>query len=259
MDKRGGAPALIDELTEFAAQPHFVYRHRWEPDDVVMWDNRCTMHQVTPLDPRERRVMHRTTIVGTEPVMAALSRHVAKARRWSIEHPAPEPRLAGPAARGHHRARPADHRPAPSSLGPRRAAATSSTSCWPTPAPATTSSRPCSCSAAGPIAPPGRRSCARSARPSSSPRVADEAERRERATRACAGDRRLRGSAARRSRWTRCWRRISRPPAGGSAAFAMCTARHPDLLASIADAAAARADGRCRFPRGLRAPGASTA
>ena len=71
----GMAPAdaqrLIAELVEFAAQPRFVYRHRWEPDDVVMWDNRCTMHQVTPHDPRERRVMHRTTIVGTEPVLAA--------------------------------------------------------------------------------------------------------------------------------------------------------------------------------------------
>jgi alpha-ketoglutarate-dependent taurine dioxygenase len=65
------ARRLIDELTTFAAQSRFVYRHRWEPDDVVMWDNRCTMHQVTPHDPRERRVMHRTTIVGTQPVLAA--------------------------------------------------------------------------------------------------------------------------------------------------------------------------------------------
>ncbi|MGA3397579.1 MAG: TauD/TfdA family dioxygenase [Acetobacteraceae bacterium] len=63
--------SLIDALTAFAAQPRFVYRHHWQPDDVVMWDNRCTMHQVTPHDPRERRVMHRTTIVGTQPVLAA--------------------------------------------------------------------------------------------------------------------------------------------------------------------------------------------
>jgi taurine dioxygenase len=63
--------ALIDELTAFAGQERFVYRHRWETDDVLMWDNRCTMHQVTPFDPRERRVMHRTTIVGTGPVIAA--------------------------------------------------------------------------------------------------------------------------------------------------------------------------------------------
>jgi taurine dioxygenase len=65
------ARRLIAQLTEIAADPRFVYTHRWETDDVLMWDNRCTMHQVTPFDPRERRVMHRTTIVGTEPVMAA--------------------------------------------------------------------------------------------------------------------------------------------------------------------------------------------
>jgi alpha-ketoglutarate-dependent taurine dioxygenase len=61
---------LIAELTRIAADPRFVYTHRWETDDVLMWDNRCTMHQVTPFDPRERRVMHRTTIVGQEPVIA---------------------------------------------------------------------------------------------------------------------------------------------------------------------------------------------
>jgi alpha-ketoglutarate-dependent taurine dioxygenase len=65
------AKALVAELAEFAGQRQFVYRHRWEPDDVLMWDNRCTMHQVTAFDPRERRVMHRTTIVGDAPVIGA--------------------------------------------------------------------------------------------------------------------------------------------------------------------------------------------
>jgi taurine dioxygenase len=64
------ARRLIEELSEFAAQPKYMYRHEWEPDDVLMWDNRCTVHAVTPHDPNERRVMHRTTIVGREPVMA---------------------------------------------------------------------------------------------------------------------------------------------------------------------------------------------
>jgi alpha-ketoglutarate-dependent taurine dioxygenase len=68
---RGFTRRLLEELTPFAAQPRFVYRHQWDPDDVVLWDNRCTMHQVTPHDPRELRVMHRTTIVGTEAVLAA--------------------------------------------------------------------------------------------------------------------------------------------------------------------------------------------
>lgn len=68
---RASAKRLIDELTAFASQKQFVYSHRWETDDILMWDNRCTMHAVTPFDPRERRVMHRTTIVGAEPVIAA--------------------------------------------------------------------------------------------------------------------------------------------------------------------------------------------
>jgi len=65
------ALTLIADLTKFAADPRFVYRHRWETDDVVIWDNRCTMHQVTPFDPGERRIMHRTTITGQDPVLAA--------------------------------------------------------------------------------------------------------------------------------------------------------------------------------------------
>jgi alpha-ketoglutarate-dependent taurine dioxygenase len=65
------ARQLIDDLTAFAAQPRFMYRHRWSPHDVLMWDNRCTVHAVTPHDPAERRVMHRTTIMGDEPVLAA--------------------------------------------------------------------------------------------------------------------------------------------------------------------------------------------
>jgi taurine dioxygenase len=66
----GAAHRLIEDLTAFSAQPKYMYRHVWEPDDVLMWDNRCTVHAVTPHDPGERRVMHRTTIVGREPVMA---------------------------------------------------------------------------------------------------------------------------------------------------------------------------------------------
>lgn len=58
------AVALIEELAEFSGQERFIYRHKWETDDIVIWDNRCTMHLVTPHDPMERRVMHRTTIVG---------------------------------------------------------------------------------------------------------------------------------------------------------------------------------------------------
>ena len=65
------AKAFFEELAAFAGQPRFVYRHKWQPGDVVMWDNRCTVHQVTPWDPSLRRVLHRTTIVGDGPPIAA--------------------------------------------------------------------------------------------------------------------------------------------------------------------------------------------
>jgi len=54
--------ALIEELIAFATQPQFVYQHRWAVGDLVMWDNRCTMHRGRPYDDTQRRVMHRTTI-----------------------------------------------------------------------------------------------------------------------------------------------------------------------------------------------------
>lgn len=65
------AVALVGELADFAGQDQFVFRHQWATDDIVMWDNRCTMHYVTAHDPNERRVMHRTTISGEEAVVAA--------------------------------------------------------------------------------------------------------------------------------------------------------------------------------------------
>jgi alpha-ketoglutarate-dependent 2,4-dichlorophenoxyacetate dioxygenase len=54
--------ALIEELIAFATQPQFVYRHRWTVGDLVMWDNRCTMHRGRPYDETQRRVLHRTTV-----------------------------------------------------------------------------------------------------------------------------------------------------------------------------------------------------
>jgi taurine dioxygenase len=59
---------LLDELFEHSAQPAHVYRHRWQAGDLVMWDNRCTMHRATEYDLRHTRAMHRTTIQGDRPV-----------------------------------------------------------------------------------------------------------------------------------------------------------------------------------------------
>jgi alpha-ketoglutarate-dependent 2,4-dichlorophenoxyacetate dioxygenase len=54
--------ALIEELIAFATQPQFVHQHRWRVGDLVMWDNRCTMHRGRPYDDTQRRVLHRTTV-----------------------------------------------------------------------------------------------------------------------------------------------------------------------------------------------------
>ena len=53
---------LLDELIEHATQRQFVYTHRWRVGDLVMWDNRCTMHRGTEFeDTRWVRDMHRAT------------------------------------------------------------------------------------------------------------------------------------------------------------------------------------------------------
>jgi alpha-ketoglutarate-dependent 2,4-dichlorophenoxyacetate dioxygenase len=57
--------ALIEELIAFATQREFVYQHRWTVDDLVIWDNRCTMHRGRPYDDTQRRVLHRTTVSDT--------------------------------------------------------------------------------------------------------------------------------------------------------------------------------------------------
>jgi len=56
--------ALLDQLWSFAELPEFVYAHRWRVGDLVLWDNRSTMHRRDPFDSAARRVMHRTQIKG---------------------------------------------------------------------------------------------------------------------------------------------------------------------------------------------------
>jgi len=60
---------LIDFLCAEATRPENVYRHRWRPRDVVMWDNRAAMHYaVRDYDETSVRIMHRTTALGDRPV-----------------------------------------------------------------------------------------------------------------------------------------------------------------------------------------------
>ena len=64
LDEQQGR-ALLNGLVEHLSQPQFVYRHKWRKHDLVMWDNRCTLHAATDFDGQELRVLWRTTIVGT--------------------------------------------------------------------------------------------------------------------------------------------------------------------------------------------------
>jgi len=56
------ARLLLRELIEHATQPQFVYTHRWRVGDLLMWDDRCTMHRARPYDRTQPRDMHRTTV-----------------------------------------------------------------------------------------------------------------------------------------------------------------------------------------------------
>jgi taurine dioxygenase len=59
---------LLDLLFEHQEQPQFVYEHVWRVGDLLMWDNRCTLHARTDFSAGERRLMRRVTILGEKPV-----------------------------------------------------------------------------------------------------------------------------------------------------------------------------------------------
>ncbi len=54
--------ALIDELCGHIEQDKFIYQHKWQVGDIVVWDNRCTSHARTDFSDKERRLMKRVTI-----------------------------------------------------------------------------------------------------------------------------------------------------------------------------------------------------
>jgi taurine dioxygenase len=61
---------LLEALWAHATQPQFVYQHVWKRGDLVMWDNRATMHRRDPFDGAARRIMHRTQIKGSRQPVA---------------------------------------------------------------------------------------------------------------------------------------------------------------------------------------------
>ncbi len=58
---------LLEMLFDHSERPEFIYAHKWQPRDLLIWDNRCLNHGRSDFDPSERRLMRRLTIAGERP------------------------------------------------------------------------------------------------------------------------------------------------------------------------------------------------
>jgi alpha-ketoglutarate-dependent taurine dioxygenase len=65
---RDESDAILRMLFDHQEEPRFVYEHVWRVGDIVMWDNRCTLHARTDFSAGERRLLRRVTILGEKPV-----------------------------------------------------------------------------------------------------------------------------------------------------------------------------------------------
>lgn len=63
--------ALLARLFDHVERPEFVYAHKWRPGDVLVWDNRTTVHARTDFDPSERRLLRRFVTEGARPIAVA--------------------------------------------------------------------------------------------------------------------------------------------------------------------------------------------
>lgn len=64
---------FLQELIDFACQPPRIYHHDWAPGDAVLWDNRCLLHQATPWDMTQQRIMWHSRIAGDPASETALA------------------------------------------------------------------------------------------------------------------------------------------------------------------------------------------
>ena len=71
---RADSERLLQELVDFACQPPRIYHHDWAPGDAVLWDNRCLLHQATPWDMSQKRIMWHSRIAGDPASETALAR-----------------------------------------------------------------------------------------------------------------------------------------------------------------------------------------
>lgn len=65
---------MIEELCRATERSEHIYEHVWKPADLLIWDNRCTLHARTDFDPAERRVLRRMAIRGERPIAAVAAR-----------------------------------------------------------------------------------------------------------------------------------------------------------------------------------------
>jgi taurine dioxygenase len=65
---REESDAILQNLFDHQEQLKFVYEHVWRPGDILMWDNRCTLHARTDFSAGERRLLRRVTVLGEKPV-----------------------------------------------------------------------------------------------------------------------------------------------------------------------------------------------
>ena len=70
---RQESEAFLQSLVDFAVQKPRIYHHDWRPGDAVIWDNRCLMHQATPWDMSQRRIMWHSRIAGDPASETALA------------------------------------------------------------------------------------------------------------------------------------------------------------------------------------------
>ena len=68
--ERAESDALLARLLRMADEPQYIYTHDWQVGDMLIWDNTGTMHRVVPFDNDCGRELHRTTLVGEEPIAA---------------------------------------------------------------------------------------------------------------------------------------------------------------------------------------------
>ena len=64
--------ALLEEIEAFMESGNFTYCHKWQVRDLVIWDNRCTLHTATPYDTAKySRTLYRTQVKGDAPFYTA--------------------------------------------------------------------------------------------------------------------------------------------------------------------------------------------